>query len=49
MSLAEIQVAIAELTEQEKIALASWLNVQTMDEWDRQMQRDFSPGGGTII
>jgi len=36
---------IAELPAEEKTALATWLNEQQMDEWDRQMQTDFSPGG----
>jgi len=35
----------AELPAEEKTALATWLNEQQMDEWDRQMQTDFSPGG----
>jgi hypothetical protein len=30
---------------EEKAALASWLNEQEMDEWDRQMQQDFFEGG----
>jgi hypothetical protein len=39
-----LKEAIAGLPEDDRVALASWLNLQTMDEWDREMQRDFSPG-----
>jgi hypothetical protein len=45
MTLEALKHAIAELPEEEKTALATWLNEQEMDEWDRQMQKDFSPGG----
>ena len=45
MTLEALKEAIAELPAEEKTALASWLNEQAMDEWDRQMQQDFSPGG----
>ena len=45
MTLEALKQAIAELPEEEKTALATWLNEQEMDEWDRQMQKDFSPGG----
>lgn len=45
LSVEAIKEAIAGLPEQEQAALAAWLNVQTMDEWEREMQRDFSPGG----
>jgi hypothetical protein len=31
--------------DEDKIALATWLSLQTMDEWDRQMVLDFAPGG----
>ena len=40
-----LKEAIAELPAEDKVALAAWLNVQTMDEWDKEMSRDFSPGG----
>jgi len=45
LSVESIKDAIAKLPEQEKVSLAAWLNMITMDEWDRQMQRDFSSGG----
>ena len=44
-SIDEIKEAIAALSEQDRLALASWLSIQTMDEWDREMERDFSSGG----
>jgi hypothetical protein len=45
MTVEAIKNAIADLPEDDKVALAAWLNLQTMDEWDRQMEEDFSPGG----
>ena len=45
MNVEAIKEAIAGLPEDDKLSLASWLNQQTMDEWDRQMEKDFSPGG----
>jgi hypothetical protein len=45
MTVESIKDAIAKLDENDKVSLAAWLNLQTMDDWDRQMQRDFSPGG----
>jgi hypothetical protein len=45
MTVEAIKEAIAGLSDDEKAAVASWLSVQTMDQWDRQMQRDFAPGG----
>jgi len=40
--------AVAELPVDEEDALATWLNGQKADEWDRQMQKDFSPGGRAV-
>jgi hypothetical protein len=40
-----IKEAIAGLPEGDRAALASWLNLQTLDQWDREMQRDLAPGG----
>jgi hypothetical protein len=45
MTLEALKQAIAELPDEEKTALTTWLNEQEMDEWDRRMQSDFSPGG----
>lgn len=40
-----LKQAIAALPKDEQVKLACWLNSETMDDWDREMQRDFSPGG----
>jgi hypothetical protein len=48
MKLEALKQAFAELPDEEKAALATWLNEQEIDEWDRQMQEDFSPGGRGI-
>ncbi len=45
LTVEAIKEAINKLPDEDKVSLTSWLNVQTMDDWDRQMQRDFSPGG----
>jgi hypothetical protein len=45
MTVEAIKDAISGLPEGDRVALAAWLNLQTMDEWDQQMQRDFSSGG----
>jgi hypothetical protein len=45
MSVDSIKEAIAALPIQERRALASWLNEFEYDAWDKQMVRDFSPGG----
>jgi hypothetical protein len=45
LTVETIKDAISRLTEEDKVSLTAWLNVQTMDSWDLQMQRDFSPGG----
>ena len=37
--------AITGLPDKDRIALATWLNIQTIDERDCQMARDFAPGG----
>ena len=44
-SVEALKEAIAGLPEVDKVALAAWLNLQTMDEWDREMEYDFSLGG----
>jgi hypothetical protein len=48
MKLDAIKGVIAELPADERTALAAWLAEQEMDEWDKQMQKDFSMGGGGI-
>jgi hypothetical protein len=37
--------AITVLSPDEKSCLAAWLLQQDMEEWDRQIEQDFSPGG----
>jgi hypothetical protein len=44
-SLETIKEAIGGLPEEERAALAAWLNLSGMDDWDQQMHRDFSRGG----
>ena len=44
-SVETIKEAIAGLPESERIALAAWLNLNNMDDRDRQMHEDFSRGG----
>jgi len=44
-SLETIKEAIGGLPEDERAALAAWLSLSSMDDWDRQMHSDFSPGG----
>jgi hypothetical protein len=45
MTLDTIKEAITGLPTNDKAALTAWLLQQDMDDWDRQMHRDFSPGG----
>ncbi|HMD96427.1 MAG TPA: hypothetical protein VKM93_03725 [Terriglobia bacterium] len=40
-----IKEAIAVLAPDEKTGPAAWLLQQDMEEWDRQIEEDFSPGG----
>ena len=41
----EIQSAIEKLSLSERAELAKWFNGWEDDEWDREMKRDFGPGG----
>ena len=45
LTVEAIKQAIAALPVEDQQSLAAWLSLQTMGEWDRQMQGDFSPGG----
>ena len=45
MSVEAIKEAIAGLPEEERHALAVWLNELDCDEWDKEMVKDFSPDG----
>ena len=46
MTVEAIKDAIAELPENERHSLAAWLMESEFDELDKQMVKDFSPGGG---
>jgi len=45
MTIEAIKEAIADLPTEEKTRLAAWVLQQDQEEWDRQIQDDFSPGG----
>jgi hypothetical protein len=45
MTIEALKNAITGLPQDAQVALASWLNLQTMDAWGREMQNDFSPAG----
>ena len=45
MTIEAIKEAIAELPLDEKARLAAWVLQQDLEDWDRQIQDDFSPGG----
>ena len=45
MTIETIKEAIADLSPKEKTRLAAWVLQQDEEEWDRQIQDDFSPGG----
>jgi hypothetical protein len=45
MTLKALKEAIAELPRNEKARLAVWFLRQDAEEWDRQIQEDFSTGG----
>ena len=45
MTVEAIKDAIAGLPEDDRHSLAAWLNDLDYDGWDRQMVKDFSPGG----
>lgn len=45
LTMDAIKEAISHLPYEEKETLASWLNASTMDDWDRQIEQDFSSGG----
>jgi hypothetical protein len=46
MTIDAIKEAIADLPPDEKTRLAAWVLQEDLQEWDRQIQDDFSPGGG---
>ena len=45
MTVESIKQAIDDLPPDQKTSLAAWLVRQDMDDWDRQIEEDFSPGG----
>lgn len=45
MTIEAIKEAIAGLPEDDRHSLAAWLNDLQYDAWDRQMVKDFRPGG----
>jgi hypothetical protein len=45
MTVEAIKGAIAGLPEDDRHSLAAWLNDLDYDAWDRQMAKDFTPGG----
>jgi len=45
MNVEAIKEAIVHLSGQDRQQLAQWFLELQEDEWDRQMERDFSPGG----
>lgn len=49
MDLAEIQHAILGLPKDQQIALAAWLFERYQEEWDAEIERDFSPGGAGAV
>ncbi|MFZ0961516.1 MAG: hypothetical protein WAO35_11485 [Terriglobia bacterium] len=45
MTIEALKEAIADLSPDEKTRLAAWVIEQDREEWNRQIQDDFSPGG----
>ena len=45
MTIEAIKDAITGLPLEEKTRLAAWVLQQDLEDWDRQIQDDFSPGG----
>jgi hypothetical protein len=44
MSLAELKIAIEQLSFEERAELAAWLHGWQNDEWDEQIKRDIAAG-----
>ena len=45
MTLQDIKEAVVHLSESERRQLTEWFDELKEDEWDRQMEKDFSAGG----
>ena len=48
MTVEAIKQAIAELLAEQKASLTAWLVRQDLDDWDWQIEQDFSPGGAGV-
>jgi hypothetical protein len=46
MTIAELKEAIEQLNVEERAQLEALLHPYSLDEWDRQMEADFSTTGG---
>ena len=44
-TVAEIKAAVSKLPLSERAEFAKWFNGWTDDDWDRQIAKDFGPGG----
>ena len=45
MTVQSLKEAIVGLPEEERHSLTLWLNGLDSDDWDKEMAKDFSPGG----
>jgi hypothetical protein len=45
MTVETLKEAIVGLPEKERHSLAAWINALDYDDWDKEMAKDFSPGG----
>ena len=45
MTVETIKEAIVHLSAPERLQLVDWFDELTEDEWDRQIEKDFSSGG----
>jgi hypothetical protein len=45
MTVETLKEAIVGLPDEERHSLAAWINELDYDDWDREMAKDFSPGG----
>ena len=45
MTVEAIKEAIVQLSESERKELAGWFDELEEEAWDKEMERDFSPGG----
>jgi hypothetical protein len=45
MTMEAIKDAIQRLPEEQRTSLVAWLNDVEYDDWDKQMAKDFAPGG----